>query len=127
MELVRFGSAGRIGLIALLVLAGCGGGKSVSSIRSCLQQKHLATTAGATASASLTGSIMVQAAARQQVRVDVFSKAKDAQSEYRDFTAEFGPSGIGKGGGAKQKGKTVVAHPYRVDSASLKTIEGCAF
>jgi hypothetical protein len=116
--------------MAVLVLAGCGGGggeKSLSSIRSCLEHKHLKTAAGATPSAGLTGSIMIQGTGRQQVRVDVFSKAKDAQSEYGDFKAEFGPSGIGKGGGAQLKGKTVVGYPYRVDPASLKTIEGCAF
>jgi hypothetical protein len=117
-------------LIAVLVLAGCGGGgggKSVSSIRSCLEHKHLATGPGAPVSGGLTGSIMVQAAGGRQVRVDVFSKAKDAQTEYKDFIAEFGPSGIGKGGGAKVKGNTVVAHPYSVAPATLKTVEGCAF
>jgi hypothetical protein len=117
-----------IALAALALVAGCGGGgtKSVSSIRSCLQKKHLTTTPVAVPK-GLTARIMIQARGGREVRIDVFSKAKDAKSEYGDLKAVFGPSGIGKGGGAKLKDKTVVAHPYRIDPATLKSIEGCAF
>jgi hypothetical protein len=117
-----------IALAAMALVAGCGGGggggtKSISSIRSCVTKKHMTTSTVPLTGRRfhIVGSMFVVAPGRDRVRVDVFSKAKDAKDDYRDLKAIFG------GSGAKIHDKTVLALAFGVSAATLKTIERCAF